>query len=89
LFSITMLWPMIGATSAAAMRASESVALPGACGTISRIGLSGNPLCAGATVGSVEIITAIDSAHSARANHPLIVSLPCADAVQTHSFSAG
>ena len=41
LFSITIVWPSCGPNSAARMRATVSVALPGACGTISLIGLSG------------------------------------------------
>ena len=40
--------PSAVASSAASSRAITSVALPGACGTISRIGLSGNSAAAGA-----------------------------------------
>src|SRR5882757_8267817 len=41
LFSTMMVWLSCGPSSDARMRATVSVALPGACGTINRIGLSG------------------------------------------------
>src|SRR6185369_17246704 len=47
--STTTGWPSGRDISGARMRASVSVALPGACGTISRSGLSGN--CAPAQTG--------------------------------------
>src|SRR5258707_11793540 len=40
-FSTMMVWLSCGPSSDAKMRATVSVALPGACGTINRIGLSG------------------------------------------------
>src|SRR5262245_47194549 len=47
-FSTTTGWPSDFAISGASMRATVSVALPAACGTMSRNGLSGNCAAAGA-----------------------------------------
>src|SRR5690349_6861811 len=64
LSSTMMVPPRMGAISAARMRATVSVALPAACGTIRRIGLSG--YSANAVAGSAPIAQANTNAPNSR-----------------------
>src|SRR5262245_58781068 len=91
LFSMTMVCPRMDPSSVASSRASTSVALPGACGTIRRIGFSGN--AAEASPGNSHAVAAISSAPIAwarrtRTARETMPSLPLSTDFQRNDLAA-